>query len=105
MAKPIKQVTKLPGRVLQEAGLIPGASSATPATPATASATPIAPISAPAAEIGASVTPKSAVSLGGEDQMAASTEQTRRRRAAGMVTGSRGLTTTARTTRKTLLGQ
>ena len=99
MAKPIKQVTKLPGRVLQEVGLVPEAPSATPA------ATPIAPISAPAAETGARVTPKSAVSLGGEDQMAASTEQTRRRRAAGMVTGSRGLTTAAQTTRKTLLGQ
>lgn len=102
MAKPIKQVTKLPGRVLQEAGLIPEAPSAMPAA---AAATPIAPISAPAAETGARVTPKSAVSLGGEDQMAASTEQTRRRRAAGMVTGSRGLTTAAQTTRKTLLGQ
>jgi len=99
MAKPIKQVTKLPGRVLQEVGLVPEAPSAMPA------ATPIAPISAPAAETGARVTPKSAVSLGGEDQMAASTEQTRRRRAAGMVTGSRGLTTAAQTTRKTLLGQ
>lgn len=99
MADPIKQITKLPGRVLQEIGLVPQAPSATPA------ATPIAPISAPAAETGARVTPKSAVSLGGEDQMAASAEQTRRRRAAGMVTGSRGLTTAAQTTRKTLLGQ
>jgi hypothetical protein len=105
MAKPIKQVTKLPGRVLREVGLVPEAPSAMPAATAATPIAPIAPISAPAAETGARVTPKSAVSLGGEDQMAASTEQTRRRRAAGMVTGSRGLTTAAQTTRKTLLGQ
>jgi hypothetical protein len=95
MAKPIKQVTKLPGRVLQEAGIVPKA----PAAPAPTPATPVAPVTEP------KTAPKTAVSLGGEDQARANTQQTRRRRAAGMQTGGRGVTTTARTERKMLLGQ
>jgi len=51
------------------------------------------------------VSPKSAVSLGGEDQMRGTRQQARRRRAAGIATGSRGLTSSARTEKKSLLGQ
>ena len=105
MAKPVKQVLKLPGRavgeVLQATGVVPSAAAA----PARAAATPVAPVQAPTAEDTRRVAPKTAVSLGGEDQMAATAETTRRRRASGMQTRSRGLTGAARTLRKTLLGQ
>ncbi len=99
MAKPIKQVAKIPGRlageVLQAAGVVEK-----PSAPARPAATPVAPVTeAP------KTAPKAAVSLGGEDQQAATTAQTRRRRAAGMQTSARGLTTTATTARKRLLGQ
>ena len=104
MADPVKQVLKIPGRavgeVLEATGVIQK-----PAAPARAAATPVAPVAAPTAESTRRVAPKAAVSLGGEDQMAATQQQTRRRRASGMQTGGRGLTTQARTERKTLLGQ
>ena len=96
MAKPLKQVTKLPGKVLQETGIIP---EPTAQMAGQQLATPVAPVTEP------KTAPKTAVSLGGEDQMAASQQQTRRRRASGMQTGGRGLTTQARTERKALLGQ
>jgi hypothetical protein len=96
MSKPLKQVTKLPGKVLQETGIIP---KPTAQMAGQQIATPVAPVTEP------KTAPKTAVSLGGEDQMAATQQQTRRRRAAGVQTGGRGLTTTARTERKTLLGQ
>ena len=85
MAKPAKKIV---GGALDIVGLAPDAP-----------ATPVAPVTEP------KTAPKTAVSLGGEDQMAATQQQTRRRRAAGMQTGGRGLTTAARTERKTLLGQ
>ena len=49
-------------------------------------------------------TPKAAVPAG-ESEMAATSDQTRRRRARGIATGSRGVTGSARTTRKRLLGE
>ena len=98
MADPIKQVVKLPGRAVGEVLEATGVTQK-PSAPARPAATPVAPVTEP------KVAPKTAVSLGGEDQMAASQQQTRRRRASGMQTGGRGLTTTARTERKTLLGQ
>ena len=96
MAKPIQQVTKLPGRVLQETGIVPKMPSEAP-RPA---ATPVAPVAGQER-----VAPRAAVAAGGEDQMAATGAQTRRRRASGMVTGSQGVTTAAATQKKTLLGQ
>ena len=105
MADPVKQVLKIPGRAVGEVLEATGVVSK-PAAPAPrAAATPVAPVAAPTAESTRRVAPKAAVSLGGEDQMAATQQQTRRRRASGMQTGGRGLTTQARTERKTLLGQ
>ena len=106
MAKPVKKVVKTVTKpvkkvvetVAKETGITPDVP--TPTTPV-APVTPISPVTEPTEKI----QPKSAVSLGGEDQMKATAETTRRRRAAGMQTRSRGLTGAARTLRKTLLGQ
>ena len=97
MSKPIKQITKLPGKIVKEAVVKP--LGIEPQRPATFANAPQEALER------AGVAPKSAVSLGGEDQQAATTAQTRRRRAAGMQTSARGVTTAATTERKRLLGQ
>jgi len=119
MAKPVKSAVKTVSNVIEKVAEVPvkavgaAAKAVTPeptaqmagqqlaAAKAAKAAKPVAPVTGPTRR----VTPKSPVSLGGEDQMAATAATTRRRRAGGMQTRSRGLTGSARTQKKTLLGQ
>jgi len=116
MAKPVKSAVKTVSNVIEKVAEVPvkavgaAAKAVTPEPTAqmagqqlaaAKAAKPVAPVTGPTEK----VKPKSAVSLGGEDQMAATAATTRRRRAGGMQTRSRGLTGSARTQRKTLLGQ
>lgn len=103
MAKPIKSVTKAAGKAVKAVVspvAKPVAEAILPKPTAQMAGQQVA-----AAQEAEKVSPKSAVSLGGEDQMRGTRQQARRRRAAGVVTGARGLTGSARTERKSLLGQ
>jgi len=105
MAKPVKSVGKFATDTVKAAiGTVakPVVEAITPKPTAQMAGQQLAAAQQAEAE---KVAPKSAVSLGGEDQMRATRQQTRRRRAAGVATGSQGLTSSARTEKKSLLGQ
>lgn len=93
-AKPIAQVAKAAG--IAETPKAPEPPRVEPKAPAQAAAEAVT--SSP------SVTPKASVAYGGSE-MAADSNQTRRRRARGIRTSARGVTGAARTARKTLLGE
>jgi hypothetical protein len=96
MAKPVKRTVKAATDLAKDVIVKPLARAA---------GAPTAPqVAAPVAEP-EKVAPKSAVSLGGEDQQKATRQMSRRRRAAGVTTGPQGVSGPARTQRKTLLGQ
>jgi hypothetical protein len=99
MAKPVKSTVKAATDLAKDVIVKPLARAAgAPTAPQVAA--PVAPVAEPE-----KVAPKSAVSLGGEDQQKATRQMSRRRRAAGVATGSQGVSGPARTQRKTLLGQ
>lgn len=99
--KAVKRVAKPVTQVAKAAGIVE-----TPKAPEPPKVEPKAPAKAAAETITSSpsVTPKGAVAYGGSE-MTADSNQTRRRRARGIQTSSRGVTGTARTARKTLLGE
>jgi len=102
----VKLAKKAVSPVAKAAKLVDKPKAAEPVTPKPAEAAPAKTMTEAATSYNAtqSVTPKASVAAG-ESEMAATSDQTRRRRARGIATGSRGVTGAARTTRKRLLGE
>jgi len=104
VAKPVTQVAQAAGIMPKSFSQMGGEELAV--VKSKAAVKPKAPAQAAAESVTSSpsVTPKASVAYGGSE-MAADSNQTRRRRARGIQTSARGVTGTARTARKTLLGE
>jgi len=106
IVKLAKKAVSPVAKTLKEAVDMGSPKPTAPVTPKPAEAAPAKTMTEAATSYNAtqSVTPKASVAAG-ESEMAATSDQTRRRRARGIATGSRGVTGSARTTRKRLLGE